>query len=68
MASITILIFCFFIGIPILFTGIILFIFSQKEGLGILYKIVSYLAIICGTIIFLGGVFFSSSVNDLLLN
>jgi hypothetical protein len=65
MVPYTIFVSCLSLGLPILFMGIFLFIYSKKEGLGILFKIASYSAIICGTIVFLSGVYFASIANNI---
>jgi hypothetical protein len=65
MVPYTIFISCLSLGLPILFMGIFLFIYSKKEGLGILFKIASFSAVICGTIVFLSGVYFALITTDL---
>ena len=65
MVPYTIFISCLSLGLPILFMGIFLFTYSKKEGLGFFYKIASYLAIVFGTVVFLGGVFFASIANNI---
>jgi hypothetical protein len=64
MVPYTIFVSCLFLGLPILFMGIFLFTYSKKEGLGILYIIASYLAIIFGIVVFVGGVFFASIATN----
>ena len=68
MVPYTIFISCLSLGIPILFIGILLFIYSKKEGLGVLFKIASFLAIIFGVAVFLTGVFFASVANKSVFN
>lgn len=65
MVTYTILISCLSMGLPVLFMGIFLFLYTKKEGLGILYKIASFLTITCGTIIFTSGIYFASIASEL---
>ncbi len=65
MVPYTIFISCLSLGLPVLFMGFFLFKYSKKEGLGIFYKIASYLAVTFGTIIFMSGIYFASIASEL---
>ena len=43
-------------GLLVLLVGLFVLAYSKKEGLGKIYKIVSYLTVLCGTIVFVGGI------------